>query len=310
MTAAVLDAGGSVEEARDNLERNRTRLIAGVLSDDDGLTWMRTRLVEAVEFLAEWAPVFEANLLLTVPARAGLQASMMDGDREPHAADLLGPDAVLRALEGMPWAVAYEEARGGVMTFNFQLLLARAVGGSPVAVNEIDWRYLRELVEHLSPDSRAHRMLELSPLPGVRGIGPIDALKLHEDFDEFADWHIRLRSLGRRLASVSLDPADFALEAQEILEEELAPAIRRIRRRSRLTAVRTPLANEGLTMAFGAAGLAGTAALGLPVTAGAAVALPIAAASRLAIAALRGPANSDSPVLARLVQIERRSANR
>lgn len=311
MTAAVVDAGATLDEAQERLEQERRRLIAGVLSKEDGLLWIRKRLAEAVEFLAEWRAVFDAKVLLTVPARAGMGASIMDVGRRPLLVpELLDPESVFAALDGLPWEIAYEEARGGVMTFNFQLMLARVVGGSPVAANDVSWRYLRTLLTQVPADARAHRILELSPLPGIRGIGPCDALALHREVDDFAEWHLRLRAVGRRLLSISADEVQFEREAREILQEELAPAVRRLRRHKGLTAVRNALPTEGLAIMFGAMGLAGTAAAGIPVAEGAVVALPIAAASRLAIAALRGPRDQDSPVLARLVRIEKRRSIR
>ncbi len=275
---------------------------------------LRTALARAVSFLCDWSSVTEAELLQTVPARLGVAGWIIDERRQPLlTSGLLDPDFVFTALKDLPWLVAYDEARGAFMNFNAHLLVAHAGAASPVATDEIGWRYLSQLLRVLGESSdaasRAHWMVQLAPLPGIAPLGPADALRLHTDADDFAEWHIRLRRLGREMPSLTTDSSASASAARELLEEELGPAIRRLDKPTRLAAVRSSAPTQGLSMVFGAAGLGLLAVLGLPVTEAGVLALPISGASQLAIAALGADKDQDSAVLARLVQVDRRNAD-
>lgn len=110
--------------------------------------------------------------------------------------------------------------------------------------------------------------LSRSKLPFFRGLSDSDLAGARNSEESFEQWRGKLRSATRQITSLPADGENFVEEAKEILEDALGAAADEVKlATSRSAALKRNLRPLGLTVATGAAGAAGEAALGGGTTA-------------------------------------------
>lgn len=105
--------------------------------------------------------------------------------------------------------------------------------------------------------------LSLSKLPYFRGLSDSDILGARDSEESFAHWRASLRMATRQIGSLPMAGDNFVDEAREVLSDALGQAADEVRlATSRSATLKRKIRPYGLTMAAGAAGAAGEAALG------------------------------------------------
>jgi len=308
-----LEQGGEYSDAA--LDAARVDLLTRLATSDEGLSALRSRLLEAVVFLEVWHDALEVGILHLTPLRTTVGVGMKVAHLATKREGLL-PEAFGQFLEDEssdPGLSVYHEIRDAWPLANLRFAHAQQSRSRLVATDPYEWHYLQESLKTAAgPVERDRDLVDgkvvvglaaaISELTVPISMDPFKALEIRRASDEFQEWQAGLRVTIRRMpAEATPGTRDFEGAAANVLEEELGPRIQAIEGSKPFQRLIAAAPRELVTLSLGAAGIAGLGEV-TSVSPASFAAPPILTVARLAAGAAFGAAGADSTVLARLIK--------
>lgn len=253
-------------------------------------------LGDGVEMLAALAPLIRAGVVLPIPhlqvareRQEGILTATIRTFQDPEFGALVSSPIdelpltrddlrgfpVKSPRPKTPFDAALQDFGGAAYYLNRTIAIADAFHASYVPPSATDWALyehrlgdaIASLPHGLDLDLRVMAALGRARLPLLDNVDLETMVKIRQGEEAFEDWRRELRVAGRAIEMSTTDPAHFAAEGREVLDDLLQPMVAAVKDsqtvRARITSSSADAAGE---LVLGAAAAGAAHAAGFPAT--------------------------------------------